>query len=91
MLPTDTPTRELRPEGHAMLHVDVLTAYLICAVSSLAGAAMLRMAVTDDRRLRGALRTCGWALITLGVGLLPAGLGKGGCTASCTAAPPPTS
>lgn len=59
-----------------MLHVDVLSAYLNCGVSSLAGAAMLRMAVTDDRRLREAMRTCGWALITLGVGLLPAGLGE---------------
>jgi diguanylate cyclase (GGDEF)-like protein len=59
-----------------MLHVDVLSAYLNCGVSSLAGAAMLRMAVTDDRRLRAALRTCGWSLVTLGVGLLPAGLGE---------------
>jgi diguanylate cyclase (GGDEF)-like protein len=59
-----------------MLHVDVLSAYLICGVSSLAGAAMLRMAVTDDRRLREALRTCGLAMVTLGAGLLPAGSGE---------------
>jgi diguanylate cyclase (GGDEF)-like protein len=74
--PTDSPTKEFRPEGHGMLHVDVLSAYLNCGVSSLAGAAILRMAATDDPRLREALRTCGWGLIVLGMGLLPAGLGE---------------
>jgi diguanylate cyclase (GGDEF)-like protein len=59
-----------------MLHVDVLTAYLICGVSALVGAAMLRIAETDDPRLRAAVRVCGWGLVTLGVGLLPAGLGE---------------
>jgi diguanylate cyclase (GGDEF)-like protein len=75
-MPTDSPPNVSWPEGHRMLHVDVLSAYLNCGVASLAGAAMLRMAVTDDRRLREALRTCGWALVTLGLGLLPAGLGE---------------
>lgn len=60
-----------------MFHIDVLSAYLNCGVSSLVGAAMLRMVETDDRRLRRALRTCGFALVVLGVGLLPAGLGDG--------------
>jgi diguanylate cyclase (GGDEF)-like protein len=58
-----------------MLQVDVLTAYLICGVSALVGAAMLGIAETDDARLRAAVRVCGWGLVTLGVGLLPAGLG----------------
>ncbi len=58
-----------------MLQIDVLTAYLICGVSALVGAVMLRIAVTDDQRLREAVRVCGWGLVTLGVGLLPAGLG----------------
>lgn len=58
-----------------MLYVDVLSAYLNCGVSALVGAAMLRIAATDDLRLRAALRVCGLALVTLGVGLLPAGLG----------------
>ncbi len=60
-----------------MVHVDVLTAYLICGVSSLAGAAILRLARTDDPRLRPALRVSGQALLILGVGLMPAGLGDG--------------
>jgi diguanylate cyclase (GGDEF)-like protein len=59
-----------------MLHVDVLSAYLNCGVSALVGSAILRIAATDDLRLRGALQTCGLALVTLGVGLLPAGLGE---------------
>lgn len=59
-----------------MFHVDVLSAYLNCGVSALVGAAMLRIAETDDLRLRRALHTCGWALVMLGVGLLPAGLGE---------------
>jgi diguanylate cyclase (GGDEF)-like protein len=59
-----------------MLFIDVLTAYLICGVSGLVGAAMLRIAETDDARLRTAVRVCGWGLVTLGVGLLPAGLGE---------------
>ncbi|MBL8340961.1 MAG: GGDEF domain-containing protein [Rubrivivax sp.] len=59
-----------------MLHVDILTAYLNCGVAALAGAAMLRFARTDDPRLRRALALCGWALLVLGLGLLPAGLGE---------------
>jgi len=60
-----------------MLHVDVLTAYLNCGVSALVGAAMLRIVETDDEHLRRALRICGGALVTVGLGLLPAGLGDG--------------
>jgi diguanylate cyclase (GGDEF)-like protein len=60
-----------------MLHVDALTAYLNCGVSALVGAAMLRIVETDDQQVRRALRLCGGALVTLGVGLLPAGLGDG--------------
>jgi diguanylate cyclase (GGDEF)-like protein len=37
---------------------------------------MLRIAETDDPRLRAAVRVCGWGLVTLGIGLLPAGLGE---------------
>ena len=58
-----------------MLHVDVLTAYLICGVSALAGAAMLRLARPDEERLRGALGWCAAALVTFGLGMVPAGLG----------------
>ena len=58
-----------------MLHVDILSAYLSCGVSALAGAAILRFARTDDERLRRALVLCSWALVILGVALLPAGLG----------------
>ena len=32
-----------------MFHVDVLSAYLICGVSALVGAAMLRVTETDRR------------------------------------------
>ncbi|MBK9362258.1 MAG: GGDEF domain-containing protein [Rubrivivax sp.] len=60
-----------------MFHVDPLSAYLNCGVAALVGAAIMRAAETDDLRLRRALRICGWALVTLGVGLLPAGLGAG--------------
>ena len=60
-----------------MFQADVLTAYLNCGISALAGAAMLRLARTDDARLRRTLRLCGWALVTLGVGLMPASLGDG--------------
>ena len=60
-----------------MFHIDVLSAYLNCGVSALVGAAMLRTAETDDPRLRAALRTCGRAMVMLGIGLLPAGLGQG--------------
>lgn len=60
-----------------MLHVDVLTAYLNCGVSALVGAAILRIVETDDAHLRRALRLCGGALVTVGLGLLPAGLGEG--------------
>jgi diguanylate cyclase (GGDEF)-like protein len=58
-----------------MFHVDVLSAYLICGVSALIGAGILHLAEIDELRLRRALHNCGWALVTLGVGLLPAGLG----------------
>lgn len=58
-----------------MFQVDILTAYLGCGVASLMGAAILRIAEADDPRLRQALRVFGWGLMTLGAGLLPAGLG----------------
>jgi diguanylate cyclase (GGDEF)-like protein len=58
-----------------MLHVDVLSGYLICGAGSLVGAAMLRIADTSDARSQQALRLCGWGFVVLGTGLLPAGLG----------------
>jgi diguanylate cyclase (GGDEF)-like protein len=58
-----------------MLHVDVLSGYLICGAGSLVGAAMLRIADTSDARARQALRLSEWGFVVLGVGLLPAGLG----------------
>lgn len=58
-----------------MFYVDVLSAYLICGVSALVGAAMLRIAETDEPNLRLGLRLCGWSLVMFGLGLLPAGLG----------------
>ena len=64
-----------------MFQIDVLTAYLNCGVSALAAerrrepAGHLRLARTDDARLRRALGLCGWALVTLGIGLMPASLG----------------
>lgn len=60
-----------------MFYVDALSAYLNCGVAALVGAVIMRAAETDDLRLRRALRICGWALVTLGLGLLPAGLGPG--------------
>ncbi len=66
-----------------MLIIDVLSAYLICGVSALVGAAMLRIAATEDPQLQPALKHGGWALLVLGLGLLPAGLGA---AASHTAA-----
>lgn len=59
-----------------MLHVDVLSGYLICGAGSLVGAAMLRIAETSDARSQGAIRLCGWGFVVLGLGLLPAGLGE---------------
>lgn len=59
-----------------MLHVDILSGYLICGVGSLIAAAVLRLAHTDDALHRQALRTCGWCFVILGVTLLPAGLGS---------------
>jgi len=58
-----------------MFQVDVLSGYLICGVDSLVAAAMLRMAEANDPRTQDALRVCGLAFVTLGVSLLPAGLG----------------
>jgi hypothetical protein len=58
-----------------MLHVDVLSGYLICGANSLVGAGMLRIAEPNDARARAALRICGWGLVVLGLCLLPAGLG----------------
>jgi diguanylate cyclase (GGDEF)-like protein len=58
-----------------MLHVDVLSGYFICGASSLVGAAMLRVAETNDARALRALRTCGFGFVILGLGLMPAGLG----------------
>jgi GGDEF domain-containing protein len=55
--------------------VDILSAYLICGVSSLVGALLMRMARSDEPRMRAALRTFVGAFGVLGVGLLPAGLG----------------
>lgn len=60
-----------------MLTIDILTTFLICGVSSLAGAAILRLVQTDDLRLRRALDLCSWAMVAMGLGLLPAGLGPG--------------
>ena len=59
-----------------MLHVDILSGYLICGVGSLIAAAVLRLAHTDDALHRQALRTCGWCFVILGLTLLPAGLGS---------------
>jgi diguanylate cyclase (GGDEF)-like protein len=59
-----------------MLHVDILSGYLICGVGSLIAAAVLRLAQTDDPLHRQALRTCGWCFVVLGVSLLPAGMGR---------------
>jgi diguanylate cyclase (GGDEF)-like protein len=58
-----------------MLHVDVLSGYLICGAGSLVGAAMLRIAETSDARTQEAVRLCSWGFVILGLGLLPAGMG----------------
>jgi len=57
-----------------MLRVDIISAYLICGVASLVGAAMMRIAETNDAQHRQALRASVWALGTLGVALLPVGV-----------------
>jgi len=59
-----------------MLHVNVLSGYFICGASSLVGAAMLRIAETNDARMRKALRLCGWGFVVLALGLIPTGLGE---------------
>jgi diguanylate cyclase (GGDEF)-like protein len=58
-----------------MLRIDILSAYFHCGISALVGAAMLRLAVVDDLRLRKALRIFGLGLVALGLSMLPAGLG----------------
>ena len=58
------------------MHLDVLSAYLICGVGSLVGAALLRIADSSDERTHRAVRLCGWGFVVLGLGLLPAGLGQ---------------
>ena len=59
-----------------MLQVDVLSGYVICGAGSLVGAAMLRIAETNDPRTQDALRLCGWGFVILGIGLMPAALGE---------------
>jgi diguanylate cyclase (GGDEF)-like protein len=58
-----------------MLHVDVLSGYMVCGASSLVAAALLRIAEAGDARTGGALRLCGRGFVVLGTGLLPAGFG----------------
>jgi diguanylate cyclase (GGDEF)-like protein len=58
-----------------MLQVNVLSGYFICGAGSLVGAAMLRIAETNDVRTQQALRLCGWGFVLLGIGLIPSGLG----------------
>ncbi len=58
-----------------MIHIDILSAYLISGTSSLAGAAVLRLAASDDARTRRGLRGMVWGLLMMGVTLTPAGLG----------------
>ena len=53
-----------------MLQVDVITAYVICGAGSLIGAAMMALAQPDDPRARAGLRTCSWAFVVLGSGLV---------------------
>jgi diguanylate cyclase (GGDEF)-like protein len=57
-----------------MVHVDVLSGYLICGASSLVGAVLLRMAETGDASTGRAVRVCGHGFVVLGLGLLPAGV-----------------
>jgi len=58
-----------------MLHVDALSGYFICGVGALVGAAMLRMAESNDERTSRALRICGVGFVIIGLGVMPAGLG----------------
>lgn len=66
------------PDGAGvMLQVDVLSGYVICGAGSFVGAAMLRIAETDEARAQMVLRMCGWGFVILGIGLMPAALGAG--------------
>lgn len=58
-----------------MLHVDALSAYFICGVGSLVGAAMLRVAESNDERTLRALRICGLGFVIIAIGVIPAGFG----------------
>ncbi|WP_088284393.1 diguanylate cyclase [Ideonella sp. A 288] len=60
-----------------MLHVDVLSGYVVCGAGSLVGAAMLRMAEANEPRTQAALQRCGWGFVTLGLSLLVTLLGDG--------------
>lgn len=52
-----------------MLHIDVISAYVICGAGSLVGAAMMSLARPDEPRLRQALRSFARAFLVLGAGL----------------------
>lgn len=58
-----------------MFHLEILSAYALCGIGSLVGAAMLRLAEPGDADTRQALRSYGLGLLILGMALLPAGLG----------------
>lgn len=52
-----------------MLQIDVLTAYAICGVGALGGAAMLRTVESPDHRTAAGLRLCVGALVSVGIGV----------------------
>lgn len=53
-----------------MLHIDILSAYVICGAGALVGAAMLQLARSSQPEVVSALRLCSAAFLTLGVSLV---------------------
>lgn len=53
-----------------MLHIDILSAYVICGAGGLVGAAMLRLVRSPRPEVASALRLCSAAFLTLGISLV---------------------
>jgi diguanylate cyclase (GGDEF)-like protein len=58
-----------------MIQIDIISGYAVCSVGSLVGAALLRLAETDDAATRRGLRTYGTGLVLMGLAVLPSLLG----------------
>ncbi len=61
-----------------MLHLDVMSAFVICGAASCVAAAMMALVRPDERHLREGLRICSAAFLVLGVSLFQAVFGVDG-------------